>query len=165
MSIEWGVSLVTALHCLCVTDWWHPPLCPGDMCSHIFKCHHPGDERVRDYKYHIWSHGANIFNTFSPCLVFSLQWLTEERLAWAEVSQTHSELSARRGGTTNYKARLGHGPQSRLDTSSISSMAHSQLSSTFFKRLTHSHRSHFRLVYHDTHMMTNEHDISSNLKV
>ena len=99
---ERGVSLVTALHCLCVTDWWHP----GDMCSHIFKCHHPGDERVRDYKYHIWSHGANIFNTFSPCLVFSLQWLTEERLAWAEVSQTHSELSARRGGTQTIKPDL-----------------------------------------------------------
>ena len=41
---------------------------------------------------HIWSHDANIFNTFSPCLVFSLQSLTE-RLAWDEVSQTHSELS------------------------------------------------------------------------
>lgn len=110
------------LHCLCVTDWWHPPR-SGDMCSNIFKCHHPGDERVRDHKYHHWSHGARIFLTLSPRVSSwaCSHWLSARPgLRW--VKPILSSARARRGGTTNYKARLGHGPRSRLDTSS---MAHS----------------------------------------
>ena len=133
-QLKWITALSAALS-LCAslsrTDDIRPVLlCDGDMCPNIFKCHHPGvwdAWECGDYKYHIWSRTMLIFLTLSPRVS---SWACSHWLsAWPGLRWVKPILSSAHGEEelcTNYKARLGHGPRSRLDTSNV---AHSQLSS------------------------------------
>ena len=101
-QLKWITALSAALSLsasLSRTDDIRPVLlCDGDMCPNIFKCHHPGVwwECGGLQISHLIPHRANIFNTFSPCLVLSLQSLTEPGLSWGESNPFWARRTERR---------------------------------------------------------------------